>query len=89
MSSILGYIVQQLDEDSIVPFEGPKKLHTVFSEALRVANSLYTSYMDAYPEEDYGPYEIYKPSKKQADEQGTVPVFKGSMYHVSITCITK
>ena len=89
MSTVLGYIVQYLDEDSIVPFEGPKKLHTVFSEALRVGQWLYTSYMELYPEEEYGPYEIYKPTKKQADDQGTVPVFKGSKYIVSITIIHK
>lgn len=85
MSTILGYIIESLDEESIVPFQGSKKLHKVFAEALREAQTLYNSYMENYPEN--APYEIQKPTKKRVDEEGSVAVFKGETFCVSITCI--
>ncbi len=76
MSNIMGYIVQVHDEEYMMPPVGSKKLFKVFKEAFEEAKQLAHSYVELHEDDLYGPFLTQNPTKKQADEQGSVSVFQ-------------
>jgi hypothetical protein len=74
--AILGYIVQYSNEDDYTVYHGFKKLFKVYSEALENANEFYRSYLETMNVEHDGPFLAHKPTKKDADNQGSVVVFE-------------
>lgn len=86
---IVGYIIQRLDEELILPPLGAKHLFLTFSEAIEHARSLYESYMEGCEEGLEGPFEIYKPTKQTVDLAGGALVFRSRDIHIWIDCILR
>lgn len=86
---ILGYIVQSLDENIIMPPIQARHMFLHFSEALQHAKEVYSSYMEEHTDEDAGPFELYSPTKQHVDFAGGGLVFRSRDLHVWIDCITQ
>jgi hypothetical protein len=84
---IVGYIIQTLDEELILPPYGAKHLFLTFTEAVEHAKALYESYMEKCEEGLEGPFEIYKPTKKDVDIAGGALLFRSRDIHIWIDCI--
>lgn len=85
--AILGYIVQYSNEEDYTVYHGFKKLFTVYSEALDHAQEFYRAYLGTMEEHHDGPFLSHKPSKKDADNQGSVVVFESRQLIVWIDAV--
>lgn len=86
--NILGYVIQYFDEDKFMPETGYKTLYKNFSQALDAAKCRTQEYLTSY-QENPGPYEFHTPSKKEADSNGYVVVFRNSQIQIWIEVITQ
>lgn len=86
---IVGYIIQTLDEEKLLPPFGAKHLFLTYKEAREHAQSLYESYMESCSDGLEGPFEIYKPTKEQVDLAGGAILFRSRDIHIWIDCILR
>lgn len=87
MPDIVGYIVQYFDEDAHSPMRGGKILFKVFAQALRYAEETYQSYMQERQEDIEGPFEVFRPTKKDTDLATSSLVFRSRDIWIWIECI--
>ena len=85
--AILGYIVQYEKEDQYTAYHGYVKLFRHFSEALVHAEEIYREYLETTEGAIDLHFDVYRPTKKECDEQGSVVVFRGTEYLVWIDCV--
>lgn len=78
MPTVLGYIVQYFNEDDFTLYHGPMKLHKEYKDAFAKAEELYKGYLQSHNEIYEGPFEVAKPTKQQAHDQGSVVVFRSA-----------
>ena len=75
---ILGYIVQYLDEDSLIPNGPGKRLFRSFSEAYTHAKELVQEwYLQNTPNAD-GPVEYYEFTKQTLEAQHSALLFRSA-----------
>lgn len=86
---ILGYIVQYFHEDKFLPETGYKHLYKTFQHALDYAKVRTQEYADTYQGGIVGPFEYHTPSKKQADDNGYVVVFRNGEVQIWIEVVIK
>jgi hypothetical protein len=86
--NILGYVVQYFDEDKFLPETGYKILHKTFSQALNSAKSRMQDYLISV-QQNLEPYEYNTPSKKDADSNGYVVVFRNPQIQIWIEVIVE
>ena len=84
---IVGYIVQYYHEDTFMPETGYKHLHKSFQKALENAKARVLDYTNHYPHVLIEPFESHTPSKKQADNDGYVIIFRNAELQVWIEVI--
>lgn len=72
----LGYIVQYLDEDSLIPNGPGKRLFQEFEEALDYAHELIHKWHETNTPQSDGPIEYSKITKEMIDAQYSAMVFR-------------
>jgi hypothetical protein len=87
--NILGYVVQYFNEDSFLPETGFKHLHKHFNQALESAKARVHDYCNQFQEGLVGPFELLSPTKKQADSDGHVIVFRNAEVQIWIEVIVQ
>ena len=85
----IGYIVQYSDEEDYTIYHGFMRLYRNFSEALDHAKALYQTYLEKHCSEEVGIFEVYSPTKRQCDTQGSVKVFECRDRIVWIDCVVE
>jgi hypothetical protein len=85
--AILGYIVQYDKEDDFTSYHGFVKLFRQFSDAVAHAEEMYRDYLHHTDGAIDQHFEIYRPTKRDCDERGSVVVFRGSEYLIWIDCV--
>lgn len=85
--AILGYIVQHSNEDDYTIYHGFMKLFKHFTDAIEHARELGSGFLLQNGNEELGPFEMRKPTKKECDTQGSVVVFESRPYIVWIDCV--
>jgi hypothetical protein len=88
-SAIVGYIIQILDEEQLLPPMGMKHLFVTFKDAIEHGQALYQSYMESRCEEYEGPFEVYKPTKGDVDIAGGALIFRSRDIHIWIDGISR
>lgn len=85
--NILGYVVQVFHEDKFLPETGFKHLFKHFSQALDHAKSRAQDYLIHYQEGLQAHFEMNTPSKKDADSNGYVVIFRNPELQIWIEVI--
>ncbi len=85
--AILGYIVQYDKEDDYTSYHGFVKLYRHFSEAFAHAEEMYRDYLERTEGAVDHHFDVYRPTKRECDERGSVVVFRGVEYLVWIDCV--
>lgn len=85
--NILGYVVQYFNEDSFLPETGFKHLYKNFSQALEGARGRAQDYCNQYQDGLPGHFELLNPTKKDADSNGHVMVFRNAEVQIWIEVI--
>jgi hypothetical protein len=83
----LGYIVQYLDEDSLMPNGPGKRLFTKFEEALDHAKELVSSWYEKNTERADGPVEKYEITQKMVDAQHSALIFRSAVVFIWIEIV--
>ncbi len=73
---VLGYILQYLDEESLIPNGPGKRLYTDFDEILNDAQELIQKWYESNTEQGDGPVEYNKLTKAIVDAQHSAMVFR-------------
>ena len=87
--NILGYVVQFFHEESFLPETGFKHLYKNFSQALEGARGRAQDYCNQFQEGLAGPFELLSPTKKDADSNGHVMVFRNAEVQIWIEVIVQ
>ena len=88
--TVVGYVVQYSNEDDYTVYHGFLKLFRHFSDALEHANEQYRGYLETFPAENFDePFNVYKPTKKECDNQGSVIVFESKSFIVWVDCVVE
>lgn len=72
----LGYILQYLDEDSLVPNGPGKRLYVEFEEILNDAHELIQKWYETNTEVNDGPIEYQRVTKQMVDAQHSALIFR-------------
>jgi hypothetical protein len=76
MVKILGYILQYLDEESLIPYGPGKRLYTDFEEVLNDTHELIHKWYELNTPLNDGPIEYQKVTKAMVDAQHSALVFR-------------
>lgn len=85
--NILGYVIQYFNEENFLPETGFKYIYKNFNQALEGARTRAQDYCNQYQEGLPGPFELLSPTKKQADSDGHVMVFRNAEVQIWIEVI--
>ena len=76
MIKIVGYILQYLDEESLIPNGPGKRIYTDFEEIMNDAHELIQKLYEMNTPQSDGPVEYQKVTKEMVDAQHSALVFR-------------
>lgn len=83
----LGYILQYLDEQSLVPNGPGKRLYFDFQEVLNDAHEIIQKWYETNTEENDGPIEYQTVTKQMVDSQNSALLFRSREVFVWIEIV--